>query len=149
MSGIQVDDAIATLFNEMKLRSIHKWATFKIENKKKIVIDQVGDPVKTESFEEEVKYWQEFLEKLGLGANPAQARYGLYDFSTQKEGRKIEKLGFIFWCPDDVKVGDRMIYASSKDTVKKSFSGLSIELQFNDAGDADYQTVIDEVIRKA
>ena len=42
-----------------------------------------------------------------------------------------------------------MIYASSKDTIKKSFTGLSLEFQANDVGDFDYKEFSDEVERKA
>ena len=38
-----------------------------------------------------------------------------------------------------------MIYASSKDTIKKSFTGLSLEFQANDEGDLDYTTLREEV----
>ena len=38
-----------------------------------------------------------------------------------------------------------MIYASSKDTIKKTFTGLSLELQANDEGDLDYTTLREEV----
>ena len=34
-----------------------------------------------------------------------------------------------------------MIYASSKDTIKKSFTGLSLEFQANDDGDLDYKAL--------
>ena len=52
-------------------------------------------------------------------------------------------------CDDDSKVGDKMIYASSKDTIKKAFTGLSLEFQANDDGDMDYDTFCDEVEKKA
>ena len=52
-------------------------------------------------------------------------------------------------CPDDSKIGDKMIYASTKDTIKKSFSGLSLEFQANDSGDMDYNTFAEEVEKKA
>lgn len=42
-----------------------------------------------------------------------------------------------------------MIYASSKDAIKKTFTGLSLEFQANDKGDLDYNTLADEVERKA
>lgn len=42
-----------------------------------------------------------------------------------------------------------MIYASTKDTIKKSFTGLSLEFQANDAGDFDYNAMSDEVEKKA
>lgn len=52
-------------------------------------------------------------------------------------------------CPDDSKIGDKMIYASTKDSIKKSFSGLSLEFQANDRGDFDYDTMAAEVEKKA
>ena len=55
----------------------------------------------------------------------------------------------LFRCPEDAKIGDKMIYASSKDTIKKSFTGLSLEFQANDSGDMDYAAFSDEVERKA
>jgi len=42
-----------------------------------------------------------------------------------------------------------MIYASTKDTIKKAFTGLSLEFQANDAADFDYTTLSDEVEKKA
>ncbi len=93
MSGIEVDDEIPSLFNEMKLRSTHKWATFKIENKKKVVVDVLGDPCKTEDKEADKIQFDELKGKL-----TKEPRYILYDFGfTNSEGRKIGKLGFIFW----------------------------------------------------
>jgi len=42
-----------------------------------------------------------------------------------------------------------MIYASTKDTIKKSFSGIGVEFQANDRGDFDYDTFQQEVEKKA
>ena len=42
-----------------------------------------------------------------------------------------------------------MIYASSKDTIKKSFTGIGLEFQANDRGDFDYNSFQKEVERKA
>lgn len=42
-----------------------------------------------------------------------------------------------------------MIYASTKETLKKAFSGLSLEFQANDRGDFDYDTMAAEVEKKA
>ena len=42
-----------------------------------------------------------------------------------------------------------MIYASSKDTIKKSFTGVGLEFQANDEADFDYKDFSDEVERKA
>ena len=56
---------------------------------------------------------------------------------------------FCFRCDENAKIGDKMIYASSKDTIKKSFTGLSLEFQANDGGDLDYKTLSEEVEKRA
>ena len=93
MSGIEVDSEITTLFNEMKLKKTHKWITFKIEKKKKIIVDQKGDPKVTTTIEEDITSFEE------LGATlTEEPRYILYDFGfTLKDGRLIQKMAFIFW----------------------------------------------------
>lgn len=91
---MELDPDCVSLFNDMKLRSIHKWATFKIEKKKKIILDQAGDPTKTEDKDDD---------RACFGALQAsltdEPRYILYDFGfkTAKEGRIVNKLAFIFW----------------------------------------------------
>ena len=42
-----------------------------------------------------------------------------------------------------------MIYASSKDSIKKTFSGIGFEFQANDAEEMDYDTLASEVEKKA
>ena len=44
---------------------------------------------------------------------------------------------------------ETMIYASSKDIIKKSFTGLSLEFQANDEGDLDYKALSEEVEKRA
>ena len=93
LSGIEIDSEIPTLFNEMKLRSTHKYATFKIEAKKKVTIDVTGDPKATDTKEKDKESFEELKSHL-----TNEPRYILYDFGfTNKEGRLINKLAFIFW----------------------------------------------------
>lgn len=93
MSGIDIDPDVATLFNDMKLRAIHKWATFKIKNKKEVVIDQTGEPDKTDDRDNDKKCFHEMVKSL-----TDEPRFILYDFGfTNKEGRVIKKLAFLFW----------------------------------------------------
>ena len=93
MSGVEVDAEINVLFNDMKLRSTHKFAFFKIEGKKKIIVDVCGDPCKTEAKEEDEAQFNKMKEQL-----TNEPRYILYDFGfMNKDGRKVNKLAFIFW----------------------------------------------------
>ena len=52
-------------------------------------------------------------------------------------------------CDDNGKIGDKMIYASTKDTIKKTFTGLGLEFQANDMSDVDYDVWSAEVAKKA
>lgn len=52
-------------------------------------------------------------------------------------------------CTDGAKIGDKMIYASSKDILKKQFTGLHLEFRANDSSDFDYTCFADEVEKKA
>ena len=94
MSGIEVDAEIPTVFNDMKLRNTHKYVTFKIENKKKVVVDEKANPCCTTDKDADKACFDELAAKLV----PKEPRYILYDFGfTNKEGRKINKIAFIFW----------------------------------------------------
>ena len=42
-----------------------------------------------------------------------------------------------------------MIYASSKDSIKKSFTGIGLEFQANDNGEMDFDTFATDVERKS
>ena len=93
MSGIEVDEEIATLFNEIKLRSIHKFASFRIVDKKKVVVDVKGDPQVTETKEDDKVFFEEMRSHC-----QSEPRYVLYDFGfTLRDGRKHKKIAFIFW----------------------------------------------------
>ena len=93
MSGIEIDPEISTLFNDVKLRKSNKYIFFKIQDKKRIIVDKLGDPCHTEDKESDGAQFSQLSECL-----TKEPRYILYDFSfTNKEGRKIQKLAFLFW----------------------------------------------------
>ena len=54
-----------------------------------------------------------------------------------------------FRLSDNANIFDKMIYASSKDSIKKAFSGLSLEFQANGKDGLDYDTIREEVLKKA
>ena len=95
MSGIEVDGEVTAIFNDMKLRRTHKWATFKIEDKKRVVVDQEGAASATETREDDRAKFQELKDTLVQKETP---RYVLYDFGFKTNtGRTVNKLAFIYW----------------------------------------------------
>ena len=93
MSEVQVHAEINGLFNDMRMRRTHKFALFDIEGKKKIVADVCSDPCKTKTKEEDEVQFHRMKEQL-----TNEPRYILYDFGfMKKDGRRVNKLAFIFW----------------------------------------------------
>ncbi|CAO2640451.1 Cfl1 [Lemmus lemmus] len=58
-------------------------------------------------------------------------RYALYDATYDTKESKKEDLVFIFWAPKSAPLKSKMIYASSKDAIKKKLIGIKHELQAN------------------
>ncbi|KAI0602181.1 hypothetical protein F4775DRAFT_227611 [Biscogniauxia sp. FL1348] len=139
-SGATVSQDCITAFNDLKLAKKYKFIIFKLsdDNREIVVEEASGD-----------KDWEVFREKLvnattksrggSVGKGP---RYAVYDFEynlASGEGSR-NKITFIAWSPDDA--GVMMVYASSKEALKRSFNGIATELQANDQDDIEYDTVL-------
>jgi len=66
-------------------------------------------------------------------------RYGVFDveYTDPKTGGQRNKIVFFQWCPDVCKVREKMIYASSKDELKKRLVGIATEVQGSDKADVE------------
>ncbi|XP_065197801.1 uncharacterized protein LOC135829324 [Sycon ciliatum] len=148
-SGIDVDAEITEVYNDVKLKAKHKFLIFKIsDDKTSIIIDDEvprAGSANTTTVEDCNVHFEAMKQRLGK-----EPRYILYDFGiSNTEGRIVKKLAFIFWCPDNSPIGKKMIYASSKDSLKKVMTGIGIEFQANDASDMEFKDLVAEVLKKA
>eukprot|EP00831_Metopus_contortus_P021336 TRINITY_DN19522_c0_g1_i2.p2 TRINITY_DN19522_c0_g1~~TRINITY_DN19522_c0_g1_i2.p2 ORF type:complete len:100 (-),score=24.49 TRINITY_DN19522_c0_g1_i2:87-386(-) len=66
-------------------------------------------------------------------------------YKRQVHGRS--KIMFVVWAPDTAKVKSKMLYASSKDNLRKKFVGIGVEVQATDLSEIDYKEVEDKVKR--
>ena len=126
-------------FEKMKLgggkEDMPRFIIYKISDDKKFIeIDYVAKP--GEGFEEmKGKLGAAVLDEKG---DPVYCRYIMYDAHiTTKSGVEASKLVFIAWSDDDAPVKPKMLYASSKDAIKKSFTGVQEEYQAVDKADLD------------
>merc|ERR1712004_358583 len=131
-SGVTVKDECVEKYNSIKMKKTAKMMVFKID-----------DGLKFIEYEKEVPpeaTWEECVKLLPDN----EPRYGLLDMEyTSDDGRPQNKLCFVFWSPDDkVKVKQKMLYASSKDAIKKKFPGIMKELQANGPEDIEEEHVI-------
>ena len=80
----------------------------------------------------------EFTSKLPDG----DCRYAVLDVEIEtKSGATTNKLIFVAWSDDNASIKPKMLYASSKDALKKALSGINEEYQATDRGDLDYAEI--------
>lgn len=81
---------------------------------------------------------------------PAECRYAIYDYEFEKEGAGTRnKICFFTWSPDDAKIKPKMIYASSKDALRKSLVGIAVEVQGTDFSEVSQETVHEKASRQS
>jgi len=129
-SGVQCDPSCVSEYEDMKIRSKYQYIIFKItDDKKSIVIEAKGE--KGASFED-----------FKAALPDADCRYAVLDVEINtKSGATTNKLIFVAWSDDNASVKPKMLYASSKDALKKTLTGINEEYQATDRGDLDHAEI--------
>merc|ERR1712056_54823 len=107
------------------------YVIFHIVDKKTIEAEKEGksDDLKDKSNEE---IFQEMKDSFP----DAEARFAVYDCPIiAKSGAETNKLIFIMWNSDNAPVKSKMLYASSKDALKKKLTGIENEFQATEKTD--------------
>ncbi|MEE6503192.1 hypothetical protein FKM82_004765 [Ascaphus truei] len=133
-SGVTVDDRVIQVFNDMKVRKASSQEEIKKRKKavlfclscdKKSIILEEGKEILVRDNVDDC--FMEFVNMLP----EADCRYALYDATYETKETKKEDLVFIFWAPENAPLKSKMIYASSKDAIKKKLTGIKHEWQVN------------------
>ncbi|KAI0338864.1 hypothetical protein BDW22DRAFT_1337022, partial [Trametopsis cervina] len=127
-SGIGVSQQCLDVFQELKIGKKHKYIIYGLSSDlTEIVV------VKTSS---ETDY-ETFIGDLPEG----ECRYAVYDFEFEAEGGgKRNKIIFASWVPDDAKIKAKMLYASSRDALRRSLVGIAAEVQATDYSEISVET---------
>ncbi|KAK8039051.1 cofilin [Apiospora rasikravindrae] len=141
-SGATVSQECITAFNDLKLSKKYKYIVYKLsDDNREIVVEEASDDKDWENFRSKLVNAQTKSKSGSVGKGP---RYAVYDFEynlASGEGSR-NKITFIAWSPDDAGVMAKMVYASSKEALKRSLNGIATELQANDQDDIEYDTVL-------
>ncbi|KAH6891138.1 hypothetical protein B0T10DRAFT_458539 [Thelonectria olida] len=140
-SSAAVSQESISTYNDLKLNKKLKYIVFKLsDDNKEIVVEHAS----------ENNDWDDFREKLinatsktRSGAVCKGPRYAVYDFEYQLasgDGTR-NKLVFLAWSPDDAGIQPKMIYAASKEALKRALTGIATELQANDQDDIEYDSI--------
>lgn len=119
---------------ELKLRKKYRYIIYKLnDDNTAIVIEK-----KVES----CLNYEDFLAELPED----DCRYAVYDFEFEKSpGEGIRnKICFIVWVPDTSKVRQKMLYASSKDAIRKKLAGVATEIQATDMSEVSFDSVLEK-----
>eukprot|EP01112_Ceratiomyxa_fruticulosa_P019951 TRINITY_DN665_c0_g1_i1.p1 TRINITY_DN665_c0_g1~~TRINITY_DN665_c0_g1_i1.p1 ORF type:complete len:155 (+),score=37.38 TRINITY_DN665_c0_g1_i1:180-644(+) len=145
-SGVKLGDGVKSAFeSEFKHGKKLLWMTFKLsDDLKEIVIDQVG-PRRAPDAAKGLDEGRGELYAHFVAALPKEdGRYAVYDFDfTITEGnssREANKIVFVSWTPEGTKLKHKMLYASSKDSLRKQL-GQVVEVQATDAAEIHYDSV--------
>lgn len=133
MSGVTVTDEVVSEFQTIKLGKKYSYIQMKISDDKKVI--EMEKAVETCSYEDFVKQF------------PANdCRYSIFDFDYElgDSGQRTE-LVFVVWCPDTAPVKMKMLYAASKDALKKKLVGITHEIQATEYSELNKHEVTDKI----
>lgn len=122
----------------MKLGKKYKFVLFGLNDDKTQIV------VKETSTEQD---YDAFLEKLPEN----ECLYAVYDFEYEIGGNegKRSKIIFFTWSPDTAPIRSKMVYASSKDALRRALNGISTDVQGTDYSEVAYDAVLERVSRGA
>ncbi|KAJ6621790.1 Cofilin/tropomyosin-type actin-binding protein-domain-containing protein [Mycena sp. CBHHK59/15] len=90
------------------------------------------------------------LRRLYQGPARVRVQMGCLRSGIEKEdGGKRNKICFYSWAPDDAKIKHKMVFASSKDALRRSLVGIATEIQGTDFSEVAYEVVLDKASRGA
>ncbi|KAG0207440.1 cofilin [Mortierella sp. GBA30] len=133
-SGVSVDKACLDAFQDLKLGKKLKYIIYKLAEDNKSIV--VAKQATTGTYDE-------FLTEL-----PANdCRWAVYDFDYKIADGDRNKIVFYSWSPEDSKIKAKMLYASSKDALRRSLNGVAIEIQGTDLAEVAHETVLEKATR--
>uniref|UniRef100_A0A7S2LMJ8 ADF-H domain-containing protein n=1 Tax=Leptocylindrus danicus TaxID=163516 RepID=A0A7S2LMJ8_9STRA len=139
-TGVTVCDSVSDAFQKFKLKQGEfklRYITYKIQDKKVIVIDKKGGMEKT---------YEDFCEDI---TSDNDCRYGLVDLEFETDdGRTTSKLVFISWNPDTAPIRSKMIYSGSKESIKSTLNGVGIHINATDFSELDYETTVLPIVKR-
>ncbi|KAJ3054372.1 cofilin [Rhizophlyctis rosea] len=134
-SGVGVSDEAVNAFQDLKLRKRYRFIIYKMSDDLK----EIGVEKTVENAE-----YNDFVKSLPAN----ECRYCVYDFQYDTSGEGVRnKILFYVWSPDSSKIKQKMLYAASKDALRKKLDGIYTEIQCTDLSEVSHETVLDKVTR--
>uniref|UniRef100_A0A1D1Y5J6 Actin-depolymerizing factor 5 n=1 Tax=Anthurium amnicola TaxID=1678845 RepID=A0A1D1Y5J6_9ARAE len=119
--GIDVSEECRNSFMDMKWKRVHRYVVYKIDERSGVVtVDKVGAP-------------GEGYEELAASLPNDDCRYAVYDFDfVTVDNCPRSKIFFITWAPSSSRIRAKMLYATSKEGVRRVLEGVHYDMQVTD-----------------
>merc|ERR1711925_61653 len=141
-SGVKLSDAVKHAYDDIKKHQKYLYAIFVIKD---------GEILVEKTVTKQAGSYETFLKDLSVKdeAGKDLCRYAFYDYEYQfnpQGGDSVmrSKLFLLNWCPETSAIKNKMLYASSFDSLKRAFEGVKI-LQANDFSDIEKDAVEKEL----
>jgi cofilin len=137
-SGIKCNSEITAAFNELKIERTLKCLVLKI--------DKANTGLEIDFQEDKTFDYSQLVDKLPKD----DPRFVLVDFeyeTNENPPRKTSKLILFFWCPDNSKINRKVVFSSTKHSIKTALTGIQKDLQASDHSDFDFENVRKEMLR--
>ncbi|KAF8895650.1 cofilin [Infundibulicybe gibba] len=135
-SGVTVADECTMEFQGLKLKKTHKYILFTLSSDNtQIVVDKKSSSTS----------YDDFIADLP----EAECRWAIYDFEFEKRGlaNATNFASSPEASPDVAKIKQKMIFASSRDALRRALVGISVEIQATDSSEVSYESVLDKASR--
>jgi len=130
-TGVGVNQACQKAYQSLKLDKKDKYIIFAVNKEKtEIVVEKTSGSTN----------YEEFLKDLP----DDHPRWAVYDFHYEVADGKRNKLVFISWNPEKGNIREKMIFAGSKDALRRSLDGISVDIQGTDADEVSWDTILEK-----
>ena len=135
VSELEISNDVVVAFNKIKSGAL-RFAMFKMAyDYRSVVLDRTGGRESS---------YNSFVREL-----PDEPRFAVFDYEyVQGDKKATSELVFICYIPDTARVKSKVIYASSRDTLKKSLTGVPVEIVATDFSELDEDVVLEKLLRK-
>ncbi|XP_042000226.1 actin-depolymerizing factor 5-like [Salvia splendens] len=132
--GMRVTDECKNSFMEMKWKKVSRYIVFKIdEGSKRLTVDKVGAA-------------GEGYDEMAAALPNDDCRYAVFDFDfVSVDNCRKSKIFFIAWAPTASRIRAKILYATSKDGLRRALDGIHYELQATDPTEMGFDLIKERV----
>ncbi|MFE7114766.1 actin-binding ADF family protein [Streptomyces sp. NPDC057654] len=133
-SGVAVNDVCLQEYQALKLGKKHRYVIFNLnKDNTEITVEKVSSSAD----------YDDFIADLP----DTECRWAVYDLKFEKNGGERNSIIFISWAPDAAKVKQKMLFASSKDALRRSLTGIAVEVQGTEPSEVTRESLLDKANR--